>query len=511
MKKKQVTFKNPKNQEVYNLIRTWGVERQWRFVRIEEGGTRYLVLGEDTRLSEPEPGILVWEALAADMETWEKGYAPIHEVLPTPAAVAQLGYNLHQRALAKAAAEVRRGLSKHAAPRTEVNRLYMVTKAMLFGPGFKPALAHKWVGKALWNEFLDKDALRIAASVWGTVGLTLANYAFVRKHQRVLTRLHQETPELMPWLRQWRSEDGMDLNVFGNIRQRMISEQGLTPQAWRWLTRQSPAAKRLLLSRGELDGNYLAGNYLAQTGEAMPYTLATAWLASQGRASGLNYLWEAASQDPVASRGVQGLVLFLRLALREAKKRKGRLKAFARNEFTLALDWLSAQAMPASNYGRNQGWTYQQRNPLPANSTWNAIMRAQEKWHEEVALSQQGAYQEWQSALPAREVAGVQVTPLADSHALWTEGNRMHHCVSSYAATCLHGHSRIFSLESGKDRATLELSQQDGKWRVVQVRGYCNKQVSKAFEAVAKNVAKLYQQAADKENQPAAMPLAKAA
>jgi hypothetical protein len=83
----------------------------------------------------------------------------------------------------------------------------------------------------------------------------------------------------------------------------------------------------------------------------------------------------------------------------------------------------------------------------------------------------------------------------------------MHHCVASYSKQCLLGKSRIFSIRiSDMKIATAEIKKEsfsayeraDDKstdWSLSQTRGKCNATVPPEVEAVAKQIAKRYNEA----------------
>jgi len=137
---------------------------------------------------------------------------------------------------------------------------------------------------------------------------------------------------------------------------------------------------------------------------------------------------------------------------------------------------------------------------LPKKFNWGFLMRQQERWHEErrnEKFEKSGAASLAWAPVAASFVSGdLSATPLADARALYEEGQKMHHCVFSYAERCHEGRERIVSIQrAGQRVSTLELfplnaaRQQmnlaaDGSnahkvhsWKIGQNNGPCNAQV----------------------------------
>lgn len=84
----------------------------------------------------------------------------------------------------------------------------------------------------------------------------------------------------------------------------------------------------------------------------------------------------------------------------------------------------------------------------------------------------------------------ITVTPLLTAKELREESKTMKHCVGgdNYIRQCLDGHTRIFHIEQGKNKATLEIKLPDimniyplsyyeeSAWQLVQIKGPCNQE-----------------------------------
>ena len=95
---------------------------------------------------------------------------------------------------------------------------------------------------------------------------------------------------------------------------------------------------------------------------------------------------------------------------------------------------------------------------------------------------------------------GMSVVPLSTGALLIEEGEIMHHCVGTYAYKCKNGNARIFSIRgpakgTGGERdriGTLELNPHDGEWKINQLLGPRNTQVSDEIRKVAQSIANRY-------------------
>lgn len=146
-------------------------------------------------------------------------------------------------------------------------------------------------------------------------------------------------------------------------------------------------------------------------------------------------------------------------------------------------------------------------------TTMGGLRKAAEAWHlhmnhAEAAAAirkrierDQGWYRAWNTlideiTLPNQEGEPLTAKPLTDELQLLDEGVNMRHCVATYDVSCSKGRSRIFSIRRGGERvATTELSNQAGRWRAVQTRGYRNGRVPEHIRAIATNLASAYQKA----------------
>ena len=126
-------------------------------------------------------------------------------------------------------------------------------------------------------------------------------------------------------------------------------------------------------------------------------------------------------------------------------------------------------------------------NRAAFNTRWNFAQAkaASDRWHAEIARRPFGlaaTAADWKVAidyapLPSYvEVDGFTFHALQTREDIFVEGERMHHCVRTYADRVARGLSRLYSVrQGGKRAATLELRKSTGsKYALAQLKGPCN-------------------------------------
>ena len=124
---------------------------------------------------------------------------------------------------------------------------------------------------------------------------------------------------------------------------------------------------------------------------------------------------------------------------------------------------------------------------------WTALQRQYELWRK---LRQSEA--RWESPLEEISLGSWRIVPLISSYDVALEGVRMKHCVATYAATCLLGEYRLFSVRSAENDhplATVGLEKQDGVWALEQVKGKCNEIVCGEIQGVAEEIGRRFRRA----------------
>jgi len=140
------------------------------------------------------------------------------------------------------------------------------------------------------------------------------------------------------------------------------------------------------------------------------------------------------------------------------------------------------------------------------NSSWETIYGRAKAWHDEEIARVQREAEERLLALRRAQIAtkswgtlldrfttedGFEVVPLVTEIMLTNEGASMKHCVGGYTAHCRNGQSRIFSIrKNGESKATIEIGagQGGGDWRIRQIRGPENANVSDRLATIGNRV-----------------------
>jgi len=140
------------------------------------------------------------------------------------------------------------------------------------------------------------------------------------------------------------------------------------------------------------------------------------------------------------------------------------------------------------------------------NSSWETIFGRAHAWHEELRAAREREVAERLATLRRAQIKahawgtlidrtatedGYEVVPLVTELMLGNEGDTMGHCVGGYTDRCRRGSCRIFSIrQQGESKATVEIGPSDagGDWRVRQIRGPRNANVSDRLTTIGNGI-----------------------
>lgn len=137
--------------------------------------------------------------------------------------------------------------------------------------------------------------------------------------------------------------------------------------------------------------------------------------------------------------------------------------------------------------------TMKDRNPLTLLKEVDAWHRKLNKEAAEIAKLKYSNYAKWTSCgIPGKEIVKENVIfsiiELKDRSALVEEGARLHHCVSSYTASCATKKSAIYSLrykhtgnQSLSDTSLITIEINLAEKRIIQLRGLRNKRMAHPY------------------------------
>jgi hypothetical protein len=294
-----------------------------------------------------------------------------------------------------------------------------------------------------------------------------------------------------------------------------LEESGLTPVGWRYLIKLPPRYVQAILVAGG-GGAYSRNfaqliNWLAAIGVVPRYSLIKPILRNLS-------VWDKTDD----------FTAVMRSGLSHAQKMRRGVRTFFEDQLLLVMDWFSnsgevrQKIVVRPEFGvapvRYGGCRQVVLDKNQRKADWSWFVRQQDVWHQEMRqadrirqeveaakLKTETKNDFWESLLPEFAMRhppkSYRVIPLTNTHALIDEGKEMHHCVASYAASCIEGDSRVFSIfEEGENKvATLEIRNAGGlgndHWRVNQCRGVCNKDVSDEVKSIANEVARRYNKA----------------
>lgn len=184
-----------------------------------------------------------------------------------------------------------------------------------------------------------------------------------------------------------------------------------------------------------------------------------------------------------------------RQILTERLKPEGLELVYIKQELSQIWDFIRANEILPLHLSR---WTY-------IGSQNRAYQWHQDQFYEAARLKAKDAPDiQWESAIGAwiDEETNWNVVALNSAADLAFEGAAMKHCVGGYYTQCKGGGDRIFSVRDTREkrRGTLQLSYQFDqevgreRWKVRQLRGQKNVDVSDVCRAVARRFAEVYSQ-----------------
>ena len=150
-------------------------------------------------------------------------------------------------------------------------------------------------------------------------------------------------------------------------------------------------------------------------------------------------------------------------------------------------------------------WATNTADDFQLGLSWRGYVARARQWHERhdelsKEIRDKQAKCSWVSLFEESVIDAFQIIPLNTGGALIEEGNSMRHCVGTvhYTTACMLGDTRIFSVRTlpnaeGLRIATFDIRKMsNGEWRVGQILGKRNSQVSSELLEIGKEVAKRY-------------------
>lgn len=313
---------------------------------------------------------------------------------------------------------------------------------------------------------LDPELVSIAlasrASARG--GLTSAVFNRVWSNEAAYRRVARENPKLLPLV---------DLAFAGKLLRagedpvaglrRIFTEAGLRPAAWRYVARHGA---RLFRPAWRID-------------ERQPLRSALRLMQCL-QAARLPPRYPPALADVVtAFDEVAGDVLGV--VIRAARDAAG-TPAWDdfRADVRRVLSWAELEQPALDKRQRRAGWPW--------------LVRQAHAWECRRVLELKGP-RSWPSAVGESRHDGYRIVPLDTVDLMVDEALAMRNCLTDCIQYCQLGAERYFSVRdaaSGERRAVFQIVLEDRRWRIGQVKGPRNAEVSEAIKALARRIASQY-------------------
>lgn len=342
-----------------------------------------------------------------------------------------------------------------------------------WGRAARDELLRKLLLKHAWDyQIFDKEIWGLAIRVCGP-SPTLASYNQIAFSREAVRSRIQETPNLAPLLMSrvpgYSGADTVleaDNQALARVRDRFLSA-GCTPAGWRWLTRQPrqwvyDLHQHLAPKEAAVVLNELAA---LQVGR-LPVRFIRVAVLKRWFCPETAYLGGKLTNE----QKVKSIAHFLRITVDAVRSRKVRAST-VRDRAIEILDFVK------------------DGNPVLKGATWQSLLRRQEEWHRDQhrarveEIKARRAYMPayaWTPLVPEVAYKDVKAISLTTSDELWDEGDYLEHCVGTYANDCFTNQSRIFSMrdQNNTSLATLEVTYNEGRWNIAQLRGRRNQEVS---------------------------------
>lgn len=357
-----------------------------------------------------------------------------------------------------------------------------------------PALKRDWRFRYLRHSLLpqrlalDKDVLNLAlrCRIAPQERITAESFTRVWQHKALLESVAQENSGLLPLILHGLERGILDpeYDLVQALRANLLN-RGVTPAAWRYLTRYGARLFRPFWER-KPDTNlfHLAAEYLNRLDEmGLPpppsLAMARAWLDIEAGYCNGELHW---------SRAWWNLPTPILGAAFHSPRRTD--PTFLR-EFTAAAHWAIYEKPAPDSNQRKAGWVWVKRQW----KTWQAEQDARAAAGEIV----------WTSLIGEVLAGDLVAVPLITEIQLVDEGLAMRNCLATYTEWCLNGDVRLFSIrrvDSGKRIADLSIvPEEGGTWVVSDIKGYANTMSSAQLESFAWWIADAYTKAARVEPQ----------
>ncbi len=336
-----------------------------------------------------------------------------------------------------------------------------------------------------WRQLLraayGKPALSAGYAIFGR-DLGLRELANLQAHQEAYRARVKESASLAPLLAAFVKVGVAPPSDYGVLRTGALA-RGLTPAAWKWLSRQRPSLVRALFAFGWTPEFIFWTNLLARARAQEP--LSSRWLEA-GRPYMLGQHWEhlssLAQDGKVYQDRLLNLERFLRLLPSQTSAEL--LVEYELLAAALHMGFLSPRA----------------ELRVEPKSTWNGLLNRLRKLEaERLALAERvhaaraGEDVSWRAHFGEFESNGVAIKELTSNADLVREGVSLSHCVGDgqYVQGCLTGQHVIASLQlqATNQRATLQLRHVPRQGYVIgQLAGPSNSRVPQVFWRAARDL-----------------------
>ena len=329
---------------------------------------------------------------------------------------------------------------------------------------------------------IEPDMARLAEKL--EVDLTPENHNTIIRWLPFIGKLVRDNPGAATWAMHRKPQGTLDPEHPGDIIRAVRSElekNGLAANSWRYFATRDPKIVAKLASQ-EIKEATQVMNAMAKTRET-PHPKDIEDICRR--------LWQNQERwgFEVWAQQKNRVLELLIPACRRAREQGEDPKELTRHIYEVR-DYINAQGQEITA------------------TTWNGLMKAQQRWHrewrwqqaeqqmEEAIRKAGGVEPRWESLIESVTIDDLEFTAITDARSLFAEGAQMDHCVGTYWERCMDGSARIFRVsQNGKVIGTTEIAKQHGTWRQTQTRGKWNGDVDQDVCQAVDTLAGRYNQA----------------
>lgn len=321
---------------------------------------------------------------------------------------------------------------------------------------------------------LIRDVIACTIEYHRDHGLTTDDYVAAWQHAEILRQRVTEAPQLAPIWGLARSAGHLQITDGYDVLRTRCQQSGVKPAGWQLLVRYGRQLYWPLMAMtdprlrwSELT-RYVRLLQRAQSREPMPLPLMKALFAP-------HWFWIQLYPIPLPLGLLRGAIERIKSPMP-----LGAMDAFIEHEFVPVLGWIAREVPRFDSNQQRASWTW--------------FYARYQEWCEAEKRARDG--RRWDTGIAGLRWRGFHITPIRDSVTLWTDGEQMRMCLSTYEERCAAGQYIVYAVRTpGRVRPVAHIGirlSATAKGELDQVRGFANASVEPALMQYARQLAAMH-------------------